>query len=74
MYAVPGSKGVGTAVLAHLEAIAASFGYRQVCLETRIVNETAMRFYEKHGYCRIENYGKYVDRPEAACFAKELDQ
>ncbi len=72
MYAVPGSAGVGAAILAHLESEARVLGYRQLCLETRMVNRKAVAFYEKHGYSRIPNYGKYAGRAEALCFAKSL--
>lgn len=72
MYAIPGTLGVGSAVLAHLEKEARILGYSQLWLETRIINHRAVSFYEKKGYCRIPNFGKYVDRPEAVCFAKKL--
>src|SRR5689334_11723402 len=38
MFALPGSKGAGSAVLAFLEQKASQFGYGQVWLETRRVN------------------------------------
>ncbi|WP_343526243.1 GNAT family N-acetyltransferase [Sphingomonas sp.] len=72
MFALPGSKGVGAAVLAHLEARAQADGYRELWLETRLVNDRAVRFYHKNGYRRISNFGKYAGRPEAVCFAKIL--
>jgi GNAT superfamily N-acetyltransferase len=72
MYARPGTRGVGKALLAHLEREAAGFGYRELWLETRRVNARAVAFYLGHGYAEIDNYGKYVGRPEAACFGKRL--
>ncbi|MDG2535489.1 GNAT family N-acetyltransferase [Sphingomonas sp. HITSZ_GF] len=72
MFAAPGSRGIGAALLAFLEARAAADGYRELWLETRLVNERAVRFYEKHGYLRIPNFGKYAGRPEAVCLAKRL--
>lgn len=72
MFAVPGSKGVGSAILRHLEASATADGYRELWLETRLVNTSAVRFYERNGYRRIANFGKYAGRPEAVCFAKTL--
>jgi len=72
MFAAPGSKGVGAAILAFLEQNAAADGYRELWLETRLVNDRAVRFYEKHGYSRIPNFGKYVGRPEAVCLGKAL--
>lgn len=72
MYARPGSRGVGAALLAHLEAAARELGYRAVWLETRAVNERAVAFYERHGYQRIENFGRYAGNAAAICFGKEL--
>lgn len=72
MYARPGSKGVGSAVLAWLEAEARLIGYRALRLETRLVNTRAVQFYLAHGYRRIENFGRYAGNPAAACFEKAL--
>ena len=72
MFAVPGTRGVGSAVLGFLERQALVFGYGQVWLETRRVNERAVAFYDKHGYRPIANFGRYVGRPEAVCLGKAL--
>jgi ribosomal protein S18 acetylase RimI-like enzyme len=72
MFAVPGSAGVGSAVLAFLEAEAQRLGYAQAWLETRLVNTRAVAFYERRGYARIENYGRYRGNAAAVCFAKRL--
>ena len=72
MYARAGSRGVGAALLAHLESAAQGFGYRVLWLETRRVNARAVDFYQRHGYATIANYGKYVGRPAAICFGKRL--
>lgn len=72
MYARPGSRGVGAAVLAQLESAARELGYRAVWLETRVVNERAVSFYERHGYRRIENFGRYAGNAAAVCFGKAL--
>jgi ribosomal protein S18 acetylase RimI-like enzyme len=72
MYARPGTRGVGAALLAHIERAAAGFGYRELWLETRRVNARAVAFYLGHGYAGIDNYGKYAGRPEAVCFGKRL--
>lgn len=45
MFAVPGSKGVGAAILELLERRARDAGYDKLWLETRLVNERAIRFY-----------------------------
>ena len=72
MFAVPGSQGVGQVLLAFLEQQARAFGYEQLWLETRRVNERALRFYDRHGYVVIDNFGRYVGRPEAVCLGKRL--
>ncbi len=72
MYARPGTKGVGLAVLSHLEQEAETLGYQQLWLETRLVNERAVAFYERHGYRRISNFGKYIGNAAAVCLAKSL--
>lgn len=71
MYARPGS-GAGTCLLAALEAQAAAFGYRDVCLSTRRVNARALAFYARNGYAPINNYGRYVRRVESVCLGKRL--
>jgi GNAT superfamily N-acetyltransferase len=72
MYARPGTTGVGAAVLAYLEAQAQTLGYQALWLETRLVNQRAVSFYERKGYARIPNFGKYVGLEGAVCFEKRL--
>ncbi|SFG27384.1 Acetyltransferase (GNAT) family protein [Duganella sp. CF458] len=72
MYARPGSKGIGSAVLAWLEGEARRIGYRALRLETRLANRRAVQFYLAHGYRRTDNFGRYAGNPAAACFEKTL--
>lgn len=72
MYARPDTAGVGSAVLAYMEVEARRIGYSALWLETRLVNRRAVTFYERHGYTRIENFGKYVGNPKAVCLEKRL--
>jgi GNAT superfamily N-acetyltransferase len=72
MYARPGTIGVGSAILAFLESEARGFGYEALRLETRRVNERAINFYERRGYRRISNFGKYVGNAEAICLEKRF--
>lgn len=65
--------GAGFAILTHLEAAAREFGYHRLRLETRLVNQRAVAFYEKHGYARIPNFGEYAGRTEAVCFEKIIN-
>ena len=73
MYARPGTRGVGSALLAFLEAEAATLGYHALWLSTRVVNERAVGFYESRGYARIPNFGHYAGRTQSVCLAKVLD-
>lgn len=72
MYARTGTAGVGAAILSFLEAEASKLGYAALHLETRLVNARAVVFYERHGYARIPNYGKYAGNAQAVCFEKRL--
>ncbi len=72
MYARSKAAGIGSRILAFLEAQAKEMGYSTLRLETRLVNEQAVKFYESRGYHRIPNYGKYINKPEAVCFEKRL--
>ena len=72
MYSRSGTVGVGSTILAFLEAEARNFGYKALWLETRIVNERAVNFYERRGYRQMPNFGKYVGNANAICFEKQL--
>lgn len=72
MYAQPGTRGVGSAVLGHLEEQAALMGYTELWFETRRCNVRAASFYERRGYRQNPNFGKYLGRPEAVCLGKML--
>ena len=72
MFARPGTRGVGSAVLRFLEGEAAKRGYLALRLSTRHVNERAVAFYERHGYRRIPGYGRYAGSQVSACFEKVL--
>lgn len=74
MFARPGVPGTGSALLAFLEAEAAAQGYSAICLETRAVNQHALRFYLARGYAAIPNYGKYAGNAQAVCLAKQLQR
>lgn len=72
MYSTGQNPGTGTAILNFLEESAAALGYRQIWLETRRINLRAVAFYLNRGYAVIDNYGPYVGRDDAVCFAKAL--
>jgi ribosomal protein S18 acetylase RimI-like enzyme len=72
MYARTAGRGVGSAILRHLEREAAVLDYTHAWLETRRVNAVAVDFYTRHGYAERANYGAYVGRSEAVCFEKRI--
>lgn len=72
MYARPGTRGVGSAVLAYLESAARAWGYAAIWLETGHVNARGIAFYAGNGYVRIPNYGPYAGRADAVCLGKPL--
>ena len=72
MFARPGTRGVGAAVLRFLEGEAARCGYVALRLSTRHVNARAVTFYERHGYRRIPGYGRYAGSEVSVCFEKVL--
>src|SRR5207244_6983831 len=67
MFAAPGTRGVGSAVLAHLEQEGRMLGYDEFWLETRLVNSNAVDFYQRKGYHKIPNFGKYAGNALAIC-------
>ena len=72
MFARPGTRGVGSAVLGFLEGEAVRRGYVALRLSTRHVNQRAVEFYERHGYRRIPGYGRYAGSEVSVCFEKVL--
>lgn len=72
MFARPGMRGVGGAVLRFLEEEAARLGYPTLRLSTRRVNARAVAFYERHGYRPIPGYGRYAGSEVSVCFEKSL--
>ena len=72
MYAAPGTRGVGSALLAAVENRTRADGYAALWLETRRVNTRATAFYERSGYTPIPAFGKYLGRPDAICLGKRL--
>lgn len=74
MYVVPEARGSGAAVavLHALEARAQRLGIGTLKLETGTAQPDAIRFYEREGYRRIENFGPYHGEPLSRCYAREL--
>lgn len=75
MYTIPAARrqGISWAVLDRLEEVARELGYQRMQLETGTEQPEAVALYEKHGWHRIEPYGRYRESPSSVCFAKELE-
>lgn len=72
MYAAPGTRGVGAALLTALEVEAKRLGYSTLKLSTRRVNQRAVEFYRRQGWTGTDPFGRYVGRPESICMTKAL--
>lgn len=74
MYVTPAQRGTGIsiAVLKGLEEWARAQSATQLLLETGTAQPDAMRFYEREGYGRIENFDDYVGEPLSVCYSKTL--
>jgi len=74
MYTLPGhrGKGLATKVLNELEKWVSELTYQKCILETGWRQPDAIRLYEKNGYSRIPNYGKYAGIANSVCFEKEI--
>ena len=74
MYVVPEARGTGVAVavLRALEDAGRGLGLATLKLETGFGQPDAMRFYEREGYVRIENFGSYIGADISRCYARQL--
>ncbi|MFH1196574.1 MAG: GNAT family N-acetyltransferase [bacterium] len=74
MFVKPEARGSGAAklILLELEKWAVESGYKSSVLETGIKQPDAIKFYEKNGYSKIENYGQYIGNSNSVCMSKKL--
>ncbi|MFC4947650.1 GNAT family N-acetyltransferase [Pseudonocardia sp. GCM10023141] len=74
MYVAPTARGTGvaTAVLRALEDAARTLGVTELVLETGTAQPDAIRFYEREGYRRIENFGAYLGSAISVCYGRTL--
>lgn len=72
MYVEPAHRGSGaaTAILRDLEMRAEAAGVHRLVLETGTLQPEAIRFYQREGYERIENFGPYAGATQSVCFAR----
>lgn len=74
MMVKPEKRGSGIArlLLVELERWAAEKGFTRSVLETGVKQPEAIRFYNKLGYSRIDNYGQYIGNENSICLSKTL--
>jgi GNAT superfamily N-acetyltransferase len=76
VYVVPEArgqaKGISDFLLKQLELHAAERGWKTLRLQTSRNMVAANRFYERHGYGVIPNYGEYVDSLSAVSYEKAV--
>lgn len=74
MYVVPEARGQANGIsdflLKQLELHAAELGWKKLRLQTSRNMVAANRFYERHGYGVISNYGEYVGSSSAVSYEK----
>ena len=66
-------KGVSVKILVELEKYAKEYAYKKIWLETGVMQPEAIGLYEKAGYVRIKNYGKYENNPLSVCYEKTIE-
>lgn len=76
VYVVPEArgqaKGISDFLLKQLELHAAERGWKTLRLQTSRNMVAAIRFYERHGYGVIPNYGEYVDSASTVSYEKAV--
>jgi putative acetyltransferase len=74
MYVEPDhrSRGVGSAVLASLEAAARQLGAQRLVLETGVHQQASISLYRRAGFTQIDCWGEYASSPTSMCFEKNL--
>jgi len=66
-------RGIGRALMDHLESLAREGGARRLILQTGDRQPDAVALYEKAGYTPIPNYEPYIETiPFSLCFEKVL--
>ncbi len=65
-------RGIAGELMRTVEAHASSRGLHLIQLETGPLQDAAIRLYERSGFTRIPNFGKYVGDPNSVCYEKSL--
>jgi putative acetyltransferase len=74
MYVEPDyrGRGIGSAVLASLEAAAMQLGVQRLVLETGVHQQAAISLYRRAGFVQVDCWGDYASSPTSICFEKNL--
>jgi putative acetyltransferase len=74
MFVLPRVRGTGVSIgiLRALEDHAERRGVRTLLLETGTLQPEAMRFYEREGYQRMDNFGPYRNQAQSVCYRRHL--
>lgn len=72
MHALPGTRGVGAALMRALIEAAQGQGLGWLLLSTRRVNTAAVAFYARHGFAEVPAYGRYAGRAVSVCMGRPL--
>jgi ribosomal protein S18 acetylase RimI-like enzyme len=68
-------KGIGSALLAHMEEVARRYGVEEMLLWTAVDNQQALSFFQKAGFGIVGSEDRYYPRGQSAlALAKKLSQ
>ncbi|HPE56699.1 MAG TPA: GNAT family N-acetyltransferase [Bacteroidales bacterium] len=67
------NQGIASFILTELEKWCLDLGNEKLVLETGIGQPEAIRFYKKHGFKSIPNFGQYAEIQNSVCFEKYLN-
>lgn len=75
LYVVPYARGsrVASSILASLEGLAHSRGYRVITAEAGSAQSDGRSFYESSGFAPVPNFGPYIGVAGSQCYSKALD-
>lgn len=75
MYVKPEFRGSGVSrqILSEIEKLAIENGFTKAVLETGVKQPEAIRFYEKQGYGRMDNFGPYIGSTSNLCMFRQLN-
>ena len=65
-------QGLARLLLDAVEERARRLGYRQLILETGVLQPQAMALYASHGYGQVETFGHHTESPNSRAFLKAL--